>query len=394
MIVSKSRITKIELTSFEIELTDIEENKSGIGIFYSPNTKTKHIRFGIRIFDTDGQVGEYIPPRSRAKVIMAAAEALSYHVIGKNPLHRESIYRQLRGLCKHIGEVGIGVIDIALWDLAGKKHGCSISDLLGGYRELLPSYASTMHGDREKNGLSSPEAYADFAEECLELGYKGYKMHGWNKGNVTEEINMLKAVGERVGDKMKIMYDAGCHLNTLADALEVGKVCDEYNFYWYEDPYKDGGVSINGNQILSQNLDTPLLVGEHVRNLETSVDMLIGGASFFSRADPDYDGGITGCHKLIASSEGLGVDCEVHACGPAMRQLMAASRNSNFYEVNLVHPKCKNPWSLPIYNEQYSDQLDCIDINGNVKVSNQPGLGVKYDWEYIEKNKLHTLILN
>ena len=67
--------------------------------------------------------------------------------------------------------------------------------------------------ETEKNGLSSPEAYADFAEECLELGYKGYKMHGWNKGDVKEE--MLKAVGKRVGDKMKIMYDAGCHFNTL-----------------------------------------------------------------------------------------------------------------------------------------------------------------------------------
>ena len=85
------------------------------------------------------------------------------------------------------------------------------------------------------------------------------------------------------------------------------------------------------------------MVGEHVRNLETSVDILVNGASFFSRADPDYDGGITGCHKLVAASEGLGVDCEIHACGPAMRQLMAASRNSNFYEVNLVHPVVKIP---------------------------------------------------
>ena len=46
---SNSKINKIELTSFEIELIDIEENQSGIGIFYSPNTKKKHIRFGIRI---------------------------------------------------------------------------------------------------------------------------------------------------------------------------------------------------------------------------------------------------------------------------------------------------------------------------------------------------------
>ena len=28
--------------------------------------------------------------------------------------------------------------------------------------------------------------------------------------------------------------------------------------------YKDGGVSINGNKILCQNLKTPILVGEHI----------------------------------------------------------------------------------------------------------------------------------
>ncbi len=391
---SKLKIDKIELTSFEIELDHIIENKSGIGVSFSPGSKTKHLRFGIRIFDSDGSIGEYIPPRGRAKVVMAASEALSEHVVNTNPLHREAIYRKLRGLCKHIGEVGIGPIDIALWDLAGKKNNCPIFEILGGNRELLPSYASTLHGDRKTNGLSSPEAYADFAEECLELGYLGYKMHGWSNGDVAEEIAMLKAVGERVSGKMKIMYDAGCNLSTLADALEVGKVCDDYEFYWYEDPYKDGGVSINGNQILSQNLSTPLLVGEHIRNLENSVDMLVNGASFFSRADPDYDGGITGCHKLVSASEGLGMDCEIHACGPAMRQLMAASRNSNLYEVNLVHPKCNNPWSLPVYDDSYSDQLDCIDTNGNVSVSNKPGLGVSYDWNYIYKNKISSIVIN
>ena len=66
------------------------------------------------------------------------SEALSHHIIGK--IIKEFIYRQLRGLCKHV-EVGIGPIDIALWDLAGKKYNCSISELLGGYRTLLPSYA-------------------------------------------------------------------------------------------------------------------------------------------------------------------------------------------------------------------------------------------------------------
>ncbi len=388
------KIKKIELTLFEIELSNILEDKGGIGIKYSPGKKGKHIRFGIKIFDNLGNVGEYIPPRGRAKVIMSATEALSYYILDKNPFFRDNIYRQLRGLTKHIGEVGIGAIDIAIHDLICKYLNISISDFLGGNTKKMIAYASTMTGDREKKGLSSPEAYADFAEECYELGYKAFKMHGWTNGNVEEESNMIKAVAKRVDGRMKIMYDAACHLKTLTDALEVGKICDEHNLYWYEDPYKDGGVSINGNQVLSEKLSTPILVGEHMRNFETSTDMLVNGASFFSRADPDYDGGITGSYKLAVASEGLGIDCEIHSCGPAMRHLISAVRNSNFYEVNLVHPNCKNAWSLPIYLDGYSDEIDCIDQNGNVTVSDKPGLGVSYDWNYIKKHTLEKLIID
>ena len=388
------KIKKVELTLFEIELLNILEDRGGIGIKYSPGQKGKHIRFGIKIFDNLGNVGEYIPPRGRAKVIMSATEALSYYILDKNPFFRDNIYRQLRGLTKHIGEVGIGAIDIAIHDLICKYLNISISDFLGGNTKKIRAYASTMTGDREKNGLSSPEAYADFAEECYELGYKAFKMHGWTKGDVEEESNMIKAVAKRVDGRMKIMYDAACHLKTLTDALEVGKICDEHNLYWYEDPYKDGGVSINGNQVLSEKLSTPILVGEHMRNFETSTDMLVNGASFFSRADPDYDGGITGSYKLAVASEGLGIDCEIHSCGPAMRHLISAVRNSNFYEVNLVHPNCKNAWSLPIYLDGYSDEIDCIDQNGNVTVSDKPGLGVSYDWNYIKKHTLEKLIID
>ena len=69
---SKLKIDKIELISFTIELHDIAENDSGIGITYVPGVVGKHIRFGIRIYDSDGTIGEYIPPRGRAKVIMSA----------------------------------------------------------------------------------------------------------------------------------------------------------------------------------------------------------------------------------------------------------------------------------------------------------------------------------
>ncbi len=386
-------IERIELTLFEIEQPNISADPSGFGISYTPGQSTPQIRLAVRIFGDSGVVGEYVPGRGRAKVIASASAALGARLIGQPALQREKHYTTMRRLTKHVGEVGIGAIDIALWDLAGKHYGAPVYELLGGHRTRLPAYASTLHGDRHKDGLSSPEAYADFAEQCLELGYPAFKMHGWSAGNLEEEAAMLRAVAKRVGGRMHIMYDSSCHLHTLADAIRIGKVCDECDLYWYEDPYADGGLSIRGHQALKQAVKTPILIGEHVRNLETSTDMLVAGASDFARGDPDYDGGLTGCYKLAHAAEGLGMDMEVHSCGPAMRHLMAALRNSNYYEVNLIHPKCGNAWNLPIYEGGYSDELECVEADGCVPVPDGPGFGMHYDWTRIEASKLETMVL-
>ena len=170
-------------------------------------------------------------------------------------------------------------------------------------------------------------------------------------------------------------------------------MCDECGLYWLEDPYSDGGVSIKGHQMLKQSVRTPLLVSEFVRNLEQTTDMLVAGATDFARADPDYDGGMTGSYKVAMAAEGLGMDIEIHSCGPVMRHLMAACRNANFYEVNLVHPDSVNAWSLPFYASDYSDQLECIGADGCVEVPMGPGFGVTYDWDAIQSAAIETTVI-
>lgn len=387
------KIERIELTLFDVVIPDMTADPSGFGIAYTPGQSAPQLRLAVRVFGDSGVVGEYVPGRGRARVICAASAALGQKLIGRPALERERNYTTMRRLTKHVGEVGIGALDIALWDLAGKHYGAPVYELLGGHRTRLPAYASTLGGDGHASGLSSPEAYADFAERCLELGYPGYKMHGWPDGDVKRETAMIEAVAKRVGGRMHVMYDSACHLATLADAIEIGRVCDANGLYWYEDPYADGGLSLHGHRMLKQHVKTPILVGEHVRNVETATDMLVAGATDFARADPDYDGGLTGCMKLAHAAEGLGMDVEVHSCGPAMRHMMAACRNSNFYEVNLVHPAAPNAWSLPIYADGYSDQLDCVDADGCVAVPDGPGFGMTYDWDAIEHAAVDRVVL-
>jgi L-alanine-DL-glutamate epimerase-like enolase superfamily enzyme len=64
---------------------------------------------------------------------------------------------------------------------------------------------------------------------------------------------------------------------------------------------------------------------------------------------------------------------------------MAATRNSNYYELALVHPEVDNPIA-PVYKGDYSDYIDAIDDEGTVPVPDGPGLGVDYDWDFIEAN--------
>ncbi|MDP6511814.1 MAG: enolase C-terminal domain-like protein [SAR202 cluster bacterium] len=385
-------IQSIQLTRYRFPFKDVGHDLAwAMGAFYEPGGQGGRGVLGIQIHTDLGVTGEYmsIAPGTFEQIQMFAS-----FLIGKNALERELFYNQAKAILRKNDRMGIGPIDIALWDLAGKLYDAPIYRLLGGYRDKLPAYASTYHADREPDGLSSPETFADFAEQCLEMGYKGFKLHTWADGNIEREIETIHAVGKRVGGKMALMIDPCCAYNTYADTLRVGLACDEENFYWYEDPMKDGGVSLYAHRQLRQAIKTPLLQGEHIHLVEAHADMALAEATDLGRADPEYDGGITGVMKVAHSAEGFGMDVELHIAGPAQRHCMAAMRNSNFYEMGLVHPKLPNIASPPVYADGYADELDSIDENGCVDVPQGPGLGVVYDWSGIDKHKVDELIID
>lgn len=218
------------------------------------------------------------------------------------------------------------------------------------------------------------------------MGFRGFKAHGWCEGNVEEEIALVRTLGERVNGRMALMLDPASELRTFNAALRVGRAYDEQASTWYEDPMRDCGTSAHAHRKLRQMMRTPLLLTEHVRELAPKADMACEEATDFLRADPEYDLGITGVTKIAALAEGLGMDVEIHGCGPAHRHCMGAIRNTNYYELALVHPLCSNP--IPsAYSCGHSDQLDAVATDGTVGVPRGPGLGVNYDWDFINARR-------
>ena len=380
-----SIIRRIEIHEFEFDATNLARDGVAQGFSFKRGGVIRVGKFAIVIETADGGRGEYVTHWVASKATLGQTLMLAPRLVGKDARERIGIYEDLKRDIRQLDHMGHGSLDIALWDWAGKRYNASISELLGGYRKRLPAYASTYHGDRQ-GGLSSKEAYAAFAEECHELGYRAFKIHGWNDGNAREEAANVLHVGKVVGDRMTLMLDPACELRTFADALYVGRACDEAGYFWYEDPFRDGGVSAFAHRKLRGMIKTPLLQTEHVRGVEPKADFVLAGGTDFLRVDPEYDMGITGSLKIAHLAEALGLDVEIHASGPAHRHLMSALRNSNFYEVALVGPDCPNSIP-PVYACGYNDQLDCVDADGMVDVPPGPGLGVTYDWEYIDKNR-------
>jgi L-alanine-DL-glutamate epimerase-like enolase superfamily enzyme len=378
-------ITRIESTEFSYPLDDVGYAPNGFGPAYEPGATAERKLFGIKVHTDTGVTGEYVGGNSPA---FAQINMFAEYLVGKNPLDRERHWSESKRALRKYDRMGIGPVDIALWDFAGKYYDASIHELLGTYRTRLPAYASTYPGDRN-GGLDTPEAYADFAEDCHDLGYPAYKIHVWDGDwrDTQQVIDTVHAVGERVGDEMNLMLDPACQLETFGDALTVGRACDEHEYFWYEDPFRDAGISQHAHRKLRQSLDTPILQTEHVRGLEIKTDFIAGEATDFVRSDPEYDAGITGAMKVARVAEGFGLDVELHAPGPAQRHCMAATRNTNYYEMALVHPDCQNT-TPPVYLDGYDDQLDSIDSDGTVSVPDGSGLGVEYDWDYIDEHAL------
>lgn len=374
------RIEKVDIYDTDWWLDDLERDPSTSSLIYGPGGCSTRL-CAVRIYTNTGVIGEYIGGGAVASV---QASTVAQHLIGRDPLQRERIYRDLSYLLRSSDKIALGPIDLALWDFAGKYYGASVSELLGGWRDTLPCYASTLTGDRQ-GGLDSPHAYAAFALDCKNRGYPGFKLHISSTMSHNELIATLSKVRSSVGDAMDLMLDPGAKLSTFAEAWRVGTACDEYKYLWLEDPYKSTGASIRGHLQLKALLRTPLLITEYVRGVEEHMNVMTSGATDLVRADPEWDGGITGCLRIAHAAEALGLDVEIHSPGPAQRQLMASVRNTNYYEMGLVHPLLdgvERPQA--IYASNYSDSLGAVDDMGRVQVPKEEGLGVEYDWELVE----------
>ncbi len=382
------KIDRIEFVPFETALDRFQNGEALPG--------ARGVQTLTRIVTDEGAEGYYLGGRGhgdqdgleehdRAYITARVAPLL----IGQNPFDRERFWHWM--WAAKVPEHLLSVIDMALWDLAGRAAGLPVHKLLGGCRDRVRAYASTYPN------LGSPQDYAAHAVECRRRGYPAYKIHPhyfWDPttrqpapgrpSHVELDLETCQAVREAVGDEMTLMYDPWGTYHAYADAVRVGRELERLGFYWYEHPMPE--YRIEPYVRLAEELRIPICSPEIAEgSLYTRAEWILRRASDISRIDV-LRGGITGAVKTAALCEAHGVRCEIHMSGFGNLQVLGATSEDvcEYYERGLLAPGVDYDHSPP-YLEQPSDPMDA---QGFVTVPTDPGLGYRLNWDYIEDHRL------
>src|SRR5437588_2478429 len=191
-----------------------------------------------------------------------------------------------------ISSTALATIDVALWDLAGKRAETPLSILLGGAKDRVLIYNTHV------GWLNRP------LDEMVKLCTQAVKKDGFRalklkvgKEDPKEDRERVARVREAVGTKVKLMIDANQSW-TIDDAMRRLKLLEEFNLIWIEEPLP--ATDIQGFIELGKRIRIPRAGGESLYSPAAFYDYVRQGALDILQPDVARVGGITNamtvCH--------------------------------------------------------------------------------------------------
>ena len=338
--------------------------------------------------------------------ILAFRDAL----IGEDPTLVERIMLKIRqrGGFKPWGSA-VSVIEMALWDLAGKAAGLPVHKLLGGkVRDRVRVYNGSM---RFPFSGYEPQDYADDIRKMMALseGFTIIKQpigfhspmkrevsnfyygepnaspfHGaLDRGPITETglrhlVECVAAMKEVTGDKIGLALDCGPGW-MLPDAIRLARMLEPYNLLWLEDllsgdytPWVNAGVY----RELTRGSTTPIHTGEQIYLRQNFKELIETHAVHVVGPDPADVGGIAELKWIAEYADLHGIMMAPHGTANGLLGLAAliqvsATLPNNFiaFEYTTADPE----WWTDIVEGFPSPIVKA----GMIEVPDRPGMGVE-----------------
>lgn len=219
-----SKIARIDTILLDIPFDDY---------YAGPRTKprgwTQRDTLLIRVETDDGLIGwgESFAYACGTATRAAVRDMYSPRLIGQDCSDIAALSREMQRQLHIQGRYGITIfawsgIEMALWDIAGKRAGVSLARLLGGRkRDSVPAYASLV-----RYGEVAP--MAPVIDAAMSQGFTDVKLHEI----AYDVIAAARAAG---GDGLRLTTDVNCNWS-LAQAEDLLPRMKALNLYWVEEP--------------------------------------------------------------------------------------------------------------------------------------------------------------
>ncbi len=340
---------------------------------------------------------------SRELAVSGMVDHFRQFLVGRDPMQRGRIWQEMyRGQYFEGGRTitgAISAIDIALYDIVGKKLGVPVYELLGGkQRDWVPTFAS--------GGGSTPEEVVDVGQRIWADGYKAMRLNLSTIGedddpdlfepreSIAPTAEALIKAREALGLEPVIGIDYH-HRLSVAESASFCQMMPTHTLDFIEEPIRD--ESPEAYEELRKLTNVPFAIGEEFASKWQFLPYIERGLTNYARLDICNVGGFTEAMKVAGWAEAHYIDLMPHnplgaICVAATSHLATAIANFSWLEI-------RSSPGEPNRNDFYDREVFPVqpDIEaGRVVLLDRPGLGVEVDeasltepFQYWESPHLH-----
>ena len=316
--------------------------------------------------------------------VETAIREFAAHLIGQDPAgperHWQRLYNAWRWRGGAVFQTALAALDIALWDLEGKRLDVPVARLLGGaQRTRLRGYASHwLQGvatpDDAHAGAREAAARGFRAFKCRPFGYEGLRDN--EAGEMRKAAALIEAARDGLGPDGEIFIECSEFLSPRTAVL-LDRALRPYRPGWFEEPIPFENSSAMA--ALQRDIRTPIATGERLLSRFEYRELLEKSGCRIVQPDLMHAGGFTEVRKIAILADTYYVPVAPHnpggpICTAAAMHLAAAV--PNFLILEQMEPQ-----------RAVRDRASSVPIrfdDGDFLLPEGPGLGLEPNLEFLE----------
>lgn len=309
------------------------------------------------------------------------------HVVCENQVKRQGV-----PFCVQVATLEFAILDM-LGNIADQPAGLLIGDLLHPEVDIYLGHLLS-----QLRNLEPEESLEMMDRDRQALQAKAIKLRAGRGDNLASDIDnapgrtekLIRMAREKFGEDYVLMID-GNGSYSVDEAIRIGKILEEHNFYWYEEPvpwdwYEE-------QKIVEQALKIPMAGGEEEFGMH-GFRYLVGN-EVFQILQPDifYFGGMIRTMQVARMTEAVGLQISPHISGGGLgflymlHMVSVCPAAAEYHEFKMFSTKDPNGTIIPV--ESKGGVFESVE--GRIRAPEGSGLGVVIDPDYI---KTHTTCAN